>query len=110
MFRSYSVDNLREATKANYKGYKSPRGMASNKCVHKGCGKVYTDPDEECVYHPGPPVFHEGQKGVWLQLLSISPLPYCCLYFSIQLPPSVIVDVDWFLRLGLAEQQLMTVD
>ncbi|KAI9767201.1 MAG: Integrin beta-1-binding protein 2 [Geoglossum simile] len=36
--------------------------MAS-KCVHKGCGKVFTDPSEECVYHPGPPIFHEGQKG-----------------------------------------------
>ncbi|KAL1864369.1 hypothetical protein VTK73DRAFT_5958 [Phialemonium thermophilum] len=33
------------------------------KCVHKGCGKEYTDPDEVCKYHPGPPVFHEGQKG-----------------------------------------------
>ncbi|TPR02012.1 14-3-3 family protein [Aspergillus niger] len=36
--------------------------MAS-KCVHKGCGKEFTDADEPCVYHPGPPVFHEGQKG-----------------------------------------------
>ncbi|EAW07695.1 CORD and CS domain protein [Aspergillus clavatus NRRL 1] len=36
--------------------------MAS-KCVHKGCGKEFTDADEQCVYHPGPPVFHEGQKG-----------------------------------------------
>ncbi|PYH44375.1 cysteine and histidine-rich domain-containing protein [Aspergillus saccharolyticus JOP 1030-1] len=36
--------------------------MAS-KCVHKGCGKEFTDPEEPCVYHPGPPVFHEGQKG-----------------------------------------------
>ncbi|KAK5074295.1 hypothetical protein LTR64_006560 [Lithohypha guttulata] len=35
----------------------------AQKCVHKGCGKVFTDPDEECVYHPGPPEFHEGQKG-----------------------------------------------
>ena len=35
----------------------------AQKCVHKGCGKVYTDPDEPCVYHPGPPEFHEGQKG-----------------------------------------------
>ncbi|KAI4861010.1 integrin beta-1-binding protein [Hypoxylon rubiginosum] len=35
----------------------------AQKCVHKGCGKLYTDPDEVCVYHPGPPVFHEGQKG-----------------------------------------------
>lgn len=33
------------------------------KCVHKGCGKIFTDPEEECIYHPGPPVFHEGQKG-----------------------------------------------
>ncbi|RMD39233.1 hypothetical protein DV735_g5899, partial [Chaetothyriales sp. CBS 134920] len=33
------------------------------KCVHKGCGKVFTDPEEPCVYHPGPPEFHEGQKG-----------------------------------------------
>ncbi|KAH8808279.1 chord-domain-containing protein [Xylogone sp. PMI_703] len=33
------------------------------KCVHQSCGKTFTDPDEECVYHPGPPIFHEGQKG-----------------------------------------------
>ncbi|TID21795.1 chord-domain-containing protein [Venturia nashicola] len=36
--------------------------MAS-KCVHKGCGKVFTDPEEDCVYHSGAPIFHEGQKG-----------------------------------------------
>ncbi|OJD38781.1 cord and cs domain protein [Diplodia corticola] len=35
----------------------------TKKCVHKGCGKVYEDDAEPCVYHPGPPVFHEGQKG-----------------------------------------------
>jgi hypothetical protein len=35
----------------------------AKKCVHKGCGKTYENEDEECVYHPGPPVFHEGQKG-----------------------------------------------
>jgi len=35
----------------------------AQKCVHQGCGKQYTDPDEVCKYHPGPPVFHEGQKG-----------------------------------------------
>lgn len=35
----------------------------ANKCVHQGCGKAYTDPDEVCRYHPGPPIFHEGQKG-----------------------------------------------
>ncbi|KAI1294300.1 Pyruvate/Phosphoenolpyruvate kinase-like domain-containing protein [Xylaria venustula] len=31
-------------------------------CVHQGCGKEAI-PDEVCRYHPGPPVFHEGQKG-----------------------------------------------
>jgi hypothetical protein len=35
----------------------------TQKCVHKGCGKTFTDADEACVYHPGPPEFHEGQKG-----------------------------------------------
>lgn len=35
----------------------------AQKCVHQGCGKVFTDPDEVCKYHPGPPIFHEGQKG-----------------------------------------------
>ncbi|KAL6906840.1 HSP20-like chaperone [Trichoderma evansii] len=35
----------------------------AQKCVRQGCGKEYTDPEEECHYHPGPPVFHEGQKG-----------------------------------------------
>lgn len=37
----------------------------AQKCVHQGCGKNYTDPDEVCRYHPGPPVFHEGQKGMF---------------------------------------------
>ena len=36
----------------------------AQKCVHKGCGKTFSDSDEDCVYHPGPPLFHEGQKGV----------------------------------------------
>ncbi|KAI1505255.1 HSP20-like chaperone [Biscogniauxia marginata] len=35
----------------------------AQKCVHQGCGKQYTDTDEVCKYHPGPPIFHEGQKG-----------------------------------------------
>ncbi|KAK3310421.1 HSP20-like chaperone [Chaetomium strumarium] len=35
----------------------------AQKCVHQGCGKLYTDPEEVCRYHPGPPIFHEGQKG-----------------------------------------------
>lgn len=33
------------------------------KCVHQGCGKDFSDPTEKCEYHPGPPIFHEGQKG-----------------------------------------------
>jgi len=33
------------------------------KCVRKGCGKVFTDEQEDCHYHSGPPEFHEGQKG-----------------------------------------------
>jgi hypothetical protein len=41
----------------------SARIKMAQKCVHKGCGKVFADPAEPCVYHPGPPVFHEGQKG-----------------------------------------------
>ena len=35
----------------------------AQKCVHQSCGKTYTDEDEVCKYHPGPPIFHEGQKG-----------------------------------------------
>ncbi|KAI5815044.1 HSP20-like chaperone [Pyronema omphalodes] len=35
----------------------------SQKCAHKGCEKTFTDPEEECHYHPGAPIFHEGQKG-----------------------------------------------
>lgn len=35
----------------------------AQKCVHQGCGKTYTDAEEVCRYHPGPPIFHEGQKG-----------------------------------------------
>ncbi|KAI4194940.1 MAG: hypothetical protein LQ350_007483 [Teloschistes chrysophthalmus] len=34
----------------------------AQKCVHKGCGKKFDDFNENCEYHPGPPVFHEGQK------------------------------------------------
>ncbi|KAF8454233.1 HSP20-like chaperone [Terfezia claveryi] len=32
-------------------------------CVNKGCGREFTDPTEPCLHHPGPPIFHEGQKG-----------------------------------------------
>ncbi|KAF8461905.1 HSP20-like chaperone [Kalaharituber pfeilii] len=33
------------------------------KCLNKGCGKEFTDSNEDCIHHPGPPIFHEGQKG-----------------------------------------------
>lgn len=33
------------------------------KCTHKGCEKLFTDPEEPCYHHPGAPIFHEGQKG-----------------------------------------------
>lgn len=36
-------------------------------CKRKSCGKSYEDgmerSAEECVYHPGAPIFHEGSKG-----------------------------------------------
>jgi len=35
-------------------------------CIHKTCNGVFKDDSsrtEECVYHPGDPVFHEGSKG-----------------------------------------------
>lgn len=35
----------------------------AQECVHNGCGKTFTDTQEKCFYHPGPPIFHEGQKG-----------------------------------------------
>jgi hypothetical protein len=34
------------------------------KCTHKGCEKTFTDAEEPCFYHPGAPIFHEGQKGM----------------------------------------------
>lgn len=32
---------------------KAPRIAMASKCVHKGCGKTFTDPEEPCHYHPG---------------------------------------------------------
>ena len=46
----------------------------AKKCVHKGCGKTYENEDDECFYHPGPPVFHEGQKGLDLDPVENCPL------------------------------------
>ncbi|KAH7137201.1 HSP20-like chaperone [Dactylonectria estremocensis] len=67
------------------------------KCVHQGCGKEYTDADEKCEYHPGPPVFHEGQKG-WkcckprvLTFDEFMDIPPCttAVHSTTDLPPSV---------------------
>jgi len=52
----------------------------AQKCVHRGCEKVYTDPDEDCQYHPGPPVFHEGQKGeFWFRSATVTMSIGCAL-------------------------------
>jgi hypothetical protein len=35
-------------------------------CLHRGCKRIFVDDSsrkEECIYHPGNPVFHEGSKG-----------------------------------------------
>jgi len=35
-------------------------------CRHKGCGEKFTERanhDKACHFHPGPPIFHERQKG-----------------------------------------------
>ncbi|MCJ1338235.1 hypothetical protein MMC09_003521 [Bachmanniomyces sp. S44760] len=49
----------------------------AQKCVHKGCGKTFTDSKENCIYHPGPPIFHEGQKGV-SKPSNLKPRWKCC--------------------------------
>lgn len=39
---------------------------AKQVCRNKGCGNKFTEAtngDEACLYHPGPPIFHERQKG-----------------------------------------------
>jgi len=36
------------------------------RCLHKGCNKSFVNDEsrkEECIYHPGYPIFHEGGKG-----------------------------------------------
>lgn len=53
--------------------------IMAGKCVHKACGKTFSDPEEECVYHPGPPVFHEGQKG---KLSTLEKLQICAPRFT----------------------------
>lgn len=80
MIRSYSTlehnspsaaDSAAEAASSRLiPKYRSTLGDSTShtkmslKCVHKGCGKKFSNPEDDCVYHPGPPIFHEGQKGV----------------------------------------------
>jgi hypothetical protein len=54
----------------------------AKKCVHKGCGKTYENEEEECVYHPGPPVFHEGQKGKTHKAKAPKPSPEADMMFQ----------------------------
>ncbi|RKF62784.1 Cysteine and histidine-rich domain-containing protein [Golovinomyces cichoracearum] len=69
----------------------------AQKCVHQGCGKIFSDAEEPCHYHPGPPIFHEGQKGwkccksrvlTFDEFLSISP---CTIgkHSTTDLPPAI---------------------
>lgn len=48
--------------------------VMAQKCTHKGCEKLFTDPEEDCNYHPGAPIFHEGQKGVLSAVFPLLPL------------------------------------
>jgi len=39
---------------------------ADQTCRNKGCGEKFTEAtnaDQACTFHPGPPIFHERQKG-----------------------------------------------
>lgn len=39
---------------------------ARQTCRNKGCGNAFTEAtngDDVCLHHPGPPIFHERQKG-----------------------------------------------
>lgn len=46
-----------------YSNYLELKFYMAQKCAHKGCERDFTDPEEDCHYHPGAPIFHEGQKG-----------------------------------------------
>lgn len=61
----------------------------AGKCVHKACGKTFDDPEEDCVYHPGPPVFHEGQKG---RYLGVQAIPY--LFSRVYLQATFILELQ----------------
>lgn len=63
----------------------------AGKCVHKGCGKTFSDPNEPCVYHPGPPVFHEGQKG---KHRAVGDFPILVLFDLLSLWAGLLVGCD----------------
>ena len=64
---TYSLSHHKSATLTPKMSSANPQTETKpHKCVHKGCGKQYTNPSNPpCIYHPGPPEFHEGQKG-WM--------------------------------------------
>ena len=47
------------------------RTKMAQKCVHKGCGKDFSDPDEPCNYHPGTSnqMFHSIEQELILLLM-----------------------------------------
>ena len=67
----------------------------AQKCVHQGCGKNYTDEDEVCRYHPGPPVFHEGQKGMVLRWFFSSRVQPSGRSYSLQPADQLPIAYHW---------------
>ena len=55
-------------------------------CVHKGCEKTYGEEendDNACIYHPLPPIFHEGKVYFlsFYEYILIEYLSYSISYF-----------------------------
>ncbi|KHN93863.1 CORD and CS domain containing protein [Metarhizium album ARSEF 1941] len=66
----------------------------TQKCVHQGCGKNFTDATEKCEYHPGPPIFHEGWKCCKTRVLTFDEfmsIPPCTTgtHSTTDIPPPV---------------------
>ncbi|XP_056394811.1 integrin beta-1-binding protein 2 [Hyla sarda] len=54
-----------ESSKESEKQVNTTVTLLGTRCKHSGCKVIYQGPENEvenCVYHPGVPVFHEGMK------------------------------------------------